>query len=276
MNSYPYLELLKLTLTDFHRLDFGEYKPLGSNKYKVTWKLKLLMRIDAYLNKKGIKIFRIIESDPKRRYEGRDWPAYADTMIGILRLNNIEYCFDNVIREKVPGDFIETGVWRGGATVFMRALLKQYDVKNRVVWVADSFEGLPKPNPRKYSADRGDKHFKNKELSISLDVVKNNFKKYDLLDDQVKFLKGWFKDTLPNAPIEKLSILRLDGDMYESTMDALTHLYPKLSIGGYIIIDDWGAVRGCKQAVLDYRNEHNITEEIMEIDWASVFWKKEK
>lgn len=100
--------------------------------------------------------------------------------------------------------------------------------------------------------------------------------KYDLLDDKVQFIKGWFNETLPNAPIEKLSIARLDGDMYESTWDALTYLYPKLSIGGYLIIDDWNAVKGCKKAVEDYRLKNNINENIIPIDWASVFWKKEK
>ena len=78
------------------------------------------------------------------------------------------------------------------------------------------------------------------------------------------------------APIEKLSIMRLDGDMYESTMDGLKNLYPKLSPGGFIIIDDWGVIKGCKQAVLDYRQDHGITEAIKEIDWSGIYWRKEK
>jgi len=114
-----------------------------------------------------------------------------------------------------------------------------------------------------------------KILDGSVKQVKNNFSKYGLLDDNVKFLKGWFKDTLPVAPINKLALLRLDGDMYESTMDGLVNLYPKLSKGGYIIVDDWGAVEGCKLAVLDYRKKHGITEEIITIDWTGVYWKKE-
>jgi O-methyltransferase len=207
---------------------------------------------------------------------GEDWPVHADTMIGIKRLENIQYCFQQVIKENIPGDFIETGVWRGGSTIFMRALLKEANITDRNVWVADSFEGLPKPDEDKYTADKGDRHHKYKELAISLDEVKSNFKKYDLLDENVKFLKGWFKDTLPTAPIEKLAILRLDGDMYESTMDGLVNLYHKLSIGGYIIIDDWGAVPACQQAVKDFREKNNITEEIKEIDWTGVYWKKLK
>jgi hypothetical protein len=84
-----------------------------------------------------------------------------------------------------------------------------------------------------------------------MEEVKKNFEKYNLLDNNVKFLKGWFKDTLPSAPIESLAILRLDGDLYESTMDGLINLYSKLSKGGFIIIDDWGAFPACKQAVKD-------------------------
>ena len=94
------------------------------------------------------------------------------------------------------------------------------------------------------------------------------------MDDQVCFLKGWFKDTLPTAPIEKLAILRLDGDMYESTMDGLRSLYHKLSPGGFLIVDDYGAVDACREAVCDFRNEHGIDDEIVKIDWGGVYWQK--
>jgi O-methyltransferase len=91
----------------------------------------------------------------------------------------------------------------------------------------------------------------------------------------VRFLKGWFRDTLPVAPVRRLAILRLDGDLYESTLDALTHLYPKLQQGGYAVIDDYGDVPACKQAVEDYRARHGIAEEIVPIDWNGVLWRKE-
>ncbi|HUQ77176.1 MAG TPA: TylF/MycF/NovP-related O-methyltransferase, partial [Burkholderiales bacterium] len=94
------------------------------------------------------------------------------------------------------------------------------------------------------------------------------------LDEQVRFLKGWFRDTLPGAPVQRLAVLRIDGDLYESTMDALTHLYPKLQPGGYCIIDDYHDIPACRQAVLDYRERHGIDEEIMTIDWSAIFWRK--
>ena len=212
--------------------------------------------------------------DESLRITGSDWPARAHTMIGLKRLQNLQFCVEDVIQQGVPGDLIETGVWRGGATIFMRAILKAYNVGNRNVWVADSFQGLPKPNPVDYPSDNGDNLHEHKELAVSLEEVKSNFAKYDLLDNQVKFLKGWFRETLPVAPIKKLAVIRLDGDMYESTMDGLTHLYPKLSIGGYLIVDDFGCILACRQAVHDYRRAHNMTEEIREIDWTGVYWQR--
>jgi cephalosporin hydroxylase len=217
----------------------------------------------------------LLEALLNERFEGKSWPKTGDTMIGYKRLSNIEFCLIDIIRKNIPGDCIETGVWRGGACIFMRAILKSYGISEKTVWVADSFQGLPKPNPDVYPEDFGDELHTFTELSITQDEVIRNFRKYDLWDHQVKILKGWFKDTISSAPIEKLSLLRLDGDMYESTIDVLYYLYPKLSLGGYCIVDDWGAVKACKKAVEDYRRAFNIQEEIQVIDWTGIFWKKE-
>ena len=208
-----------------------------------------------------------------QREEGKMWPAYADTMIGFKRLDNLQFCVETVIRDGVAGDLIETGVWRGGACILMRAILAAYGVSDRKVYVADSFQGLPLPDPENYPADKDDTHHTHKSLAVSQEQVANNFKRYGLLDDQVVFLKGWFKDTLPSAPIEKVAVMRLDGDMYESTMDGLTNLYPKLSSGGFCIIDDY-ALPGCKSAVDDYRAKNGIHEEIKEVDWTGRYWRK--
>jgi hypothetical protein len=210
------------------------------------------------------------------RETGRDWPSIAHTMIGLKRLNNLQFCVEEVIKNNVLGDLIETGVWRGGATIFMRAILKSYNDEKRKVWVADSFEGLPKPNIEKYPSDLGwDLYLHNGVLSINLETVQENFRRYNLLDDQVVFLKGWFKDTLPTAPIKQIAVLRLDGDLYESTMDSLTNLYPKLSIGGFIIIDDY-SISACRSAIQDFRIKNNISDEIIDIDGAGAYWKRTK
>jgi O-methyltransferase/8-demethyl-8-(2,3-dimethoxy-alpha-L-rhamnosyl)tetracenomycin-C 4'-O-methyltransferase len=210
----------------------------------------------------------------EKRRRGLDWPLKAHSMIGEMRMGNLRAATEHVIKHSIPGDLIETGVWRGGATIFMRAILKAYGVTDRVVWVADSFEGLPPPEPDRFPADSGDRHHTFSELAVSLEEVKGNFDKYGLLDDQVRFLKGWFKDTLPTAPIDRLSVLRLDGDMYQSTIEAITALYDKVSIGGVVIVDDYGAVPGCRQAVHDFRDSHQIQEPIRDIDGKGVYWIK--
>ena len=153
--------------------------------------------------------------------EGRDWPARAHTMIGLKRLANLRMCVEQVLTDGVPGDLIETGVWRGGATILMRAILKARGVTDRVVWVADSFAGLPAPNAGQFPLDEGINLHRFPQLAVSLERVQDNFRRYGLLDGQVRFLKGWFRDTLPAAPIERLAVLRLDGDLYESTIQAL-------------------------------------------------------
>lgn len=211
--------------------------------------------------------------DPVLRSIGLDWPAEAMTMIGLYRLDNIEQCVTNVLRRNVPGDLAETGVWRGGASIFMRAILKAYGDTDRKVWLADSFQGLPKPDADTYPADRDDNLWMLSELAVSLETVKANFAQYGLLDDQVRFLPGWFRDTLPAAPIDKLAVLRLDGDMYESTIVTLRSLYPKISPGGFVIVDDYGCMPGCQQAVNDFRAEEDIVAPLCPIDWTGVYWQ---
>lgn len=216
----------------------------------------------------------VVPFSPTVREEGRDWPEAAHTMVGRRRLDNVHRCVDDVLARAVPGDLIETGVWRGGTTILMRAILRARADAGRTVWVADSFAGVPPPDPARYPADAGLKLHRDRQLAIPIEEVRANFEAYGLLDDQVRFLKGWFKDTLPSAPIKRLALIRVDGDLYESTFDALSALYPKLSAGGYVIIDDYGAMKACRQAVHDYRERHRIEDEIVPIDWTGAFWRK--
>ena len=209
--------------------------------------------------------------------------APAVSMLPLARMANLQDCVVDVLRRQIPGDLIETGVWRGGATILMRAILKVYEVTDRTVWVADSFEGLPEPDPQKFPVEskfHRDPLMKEfyKTFAATLEDVKRNFAAYGLLDNQVKFLQGWFKDTLPRAPIEQLAVMRLDGDYYESTTDALTNLYDKLSIGGYVIIDDYGqdAWTNCRQAVDEFRSRHRITDENVRVESSCYFWQRTK
>lgn len=257
-----YLDLLKRCLVNWIYLE-AETKPLLPRK--IAYMLRMLTG--------GLKITIPRNVNPTIRALGCDWPDFGHTMIGLRRLDNLQFCIEDVLRKDVPGDFAETGVWRGGACIFMRGLLKAYGVSNRKVWLADSFRGMPLPNPKKYPLDKGLWFFLARGLSVSEEEVKANFSKYGLLDSGVMFLKGWFKDSLPEVPIERLAILRLDGDLYESTTDALTHLYPKLSPGGYVIVDDYGIV-ACQKAVEAYRKTHFVSDRIMTGEGSVTYWRK--
>ena len=232
--------------------------------------------VQLFLLARGWTVVRHNAADPSVRSEGRDWPADAETMIGLKRLGNLQLCVERVLKDGVCGDLIETGVWRGGASIFMRGVLKAYGDTTRLVWVADSYAGLPKPKPGVWRDDeRGRLWAFGTTLAVPLEQVRANFQRYGLLDDQVRFLPGWFHDTLPQAAIERLALMRLDGDLYESTMDALSALYPKLSIGGYCIIDDYYGQSGARQAVTEYRQQNGIAEPIERIDWTGAFWRRE-
>ena len=262
------------------------------------------------------------EFNLRRRVAGQDMPTAAHTMIGMHRLDNIRSCFEDVLSNRVPGDFAETGSYRGGGTIFMRALLKAWGVTDRRVFVCDAFvpmeADLPpkiffpllraiasvpgKSNrrwlyrilermPQKHRAfplcenpshDWIETVFWTLRHPETIGVgdttsrahVESRFARYGLLDEQVVILEGFFADTLPKAPIDKLAVLRLDGDTYESTRDAIQLLYPKLSPGGYCIVDDYHAFDDCKRAIEEYRLEHGIREPIQEIDNMGVFWQK--
>ncbi|MDK9717033.1 MAG: TylF/MycF family methyltransferase [Trichlorobacter sp.] len=225
------------------------------------------------LSKVGLELAVNFDPDDDLRQNGGYWPYYADTMIGLKRLDNIQFCMEYVLNHQIPGDFIETGVWRGGACIFMRAVLEAYGIKDRMVYVADSFKGLPPPETGGYTQDRGDILHSYGYLAVSKNDVQKRFYEYGLLDKQVAFLEGWFSETLPSAPITKLSVLRLDGDMYASTMDVLTSLYEKLSDGGFCIVDDY-TLEGCRKAIEDFRASLGISSPLVPIDPYSVYWQK--
>jgi O-methyltransferase len=248
-----YLDLLKKTLTRAQTV--GRYTPrhlLGVGRFEIAEHVPT--NPEGYLEGGG--------SNLEMRQED------AETMVGTRQLDNIQFCVTDVVKRHIPGDVIECGAWRGGVTILMRAVLRAYGDTEKSVWVADSFEGLPKP------ITQVDSNLEQGMMAVSLQEVQENFARYGLLDDRVRFLKGYFNKSLPTAPITKLSVLRADGDLYQSQLDVLNNLYPKLSVGGYAIIDDYFELSGCKRAVDEYRQDHNITEEIRRTDDEGIYWQK--
>lgn len=267
-----YIDLLKKTLS--FQLWPEPPMPVGfftARRKKLSE--RILIHLSRFLSRWGYIL--AVDHCPSEtaRQGGEYWPGYADTMIGLKRLDNLEACIRSVLKDDIPGDLIETGVWRGGSCIFMRGMLEALGDTQRRVFVADSFEGLPAPEPGKYPADSGDTLHEYDVLAVAEEEVRRNFKRYGLLDNRVVFIKGFFADTLPNAPIENLSILRLDGDMYGSTIEVLEALYDKLSPGGYCIVDDYGLAT-CERAISDFRTARGITDKIVKIDKFGVFWRK--
>jgi hypothetical protein len=195
-------------------------------------------------------------------------------MVSVLRLENVRQLCQRALDLRVPGDFIETGVWRGGCCILMRGVLAANAIHDRLIYVADSFEGLPKPRPELYPQDEGDMLHSVSELAVPLEEVQANFARYGLLDDQVRFVKGFFSQTLPHLEAGPFALIRLDGDMYESTYVALESLYPKLSVSGFVIIDDFGAIEQCRKAVTDYRTKCGIEDVMHQADWTAFWWQK--
>jgi hypothetical protein len=227
-----------------------------------------------FLRERNLLLVRTERFDSQMRNSGLDWPLFGFTMTGRRRLDALQFCVEDILDNDIPGDFAEMGVWRGGSVIFIRALLSVRNVTDRVVWCADSFDGMPVPKEVderiSSSADFSDREY----LRVSLEEVKENFDRFGLLDDQVKFLKGWFSETLPIAPIKTLALLRLDGDLYESTRDALVNLYDKVSAGGHVIVDDYNSWAGCRAAVDEFRESRRIMEKIVQIDAHAIMWHR--
>ncbi len=205
--------------------------------------------------------------------------SLALTLCGPASIDTLALLINTILEENIPGDLLEAGVWRGGMPLLMRAYLHDRKITDRRVWLADSFRGLPTDRGQMQEwRDRLASYLLGQlgQLAVSEDQVRHAFNRFGLLDSQVVFLNGWFHESLPQiAADQKFALLRLDGDYYESTRDALKPLYPKLSPGGFIIIDDYGLPFGCRRAVDEYRAAHGILAPLQFINQQSVYWRKE-
>ena len=231
------------------------------------------------LRQAGLRIVWSVR-DRDLRETGVSWPPHAETMIGPARLKNVQDLVTRVLADDIPGDLVETGVWRGGVIILMRAILAAYGDTERQVWACDSFEGLPDPDVDRYPADvefafadSMERDFTKQVLVVPLDRVKANLARYELLDDRVLFLKGWFKDTLPSAPIEQIGVLRVDGDLYEWTIDvSFTWSRRCRREDSLSLTTTTGSM--LVEAVDNYRATHSIVDQINEIDWTGVWWQR--
>lgn len=194
------------------------------------------------------------------------------TMTGRRRLSYLRSAVETLLDQCIPGDLVECGVWRGGSAMMMAGVLAARRIGNRAVWLADSFQGLPVMDGTEDCSDMVTT-LNESGLAVSEATVRASFEELGLMSDQIRFLPGWFCDTLPAAPIEKIALLRLDGDHYSSTWDALSALYDRVVPGGFVIIDDYALPR-CAEAVDEFRAAHGISEPVERIDHSGLAWRK--
>lgn len=275
-----YLELLKSALGDrlYPRAEDAEVTLAELSRAEgLSAQVRQLLSLPAIPQEQRSLLERLSTTDNETMARFlRDNTPRAHTLVSRAALDNVEDCVATALAQGVTGDLMECGVWQGGVTILMRALLEAYADPDRQVWVADSFQGLPRPDPSVDVLDAALHTFLHAVggLAVSLEAVQENFRRYDLLDERVRFLPGWFADTLPGAPIERLAVLRLDGDWYESTRTALECLYPRVSPGGFVIIDDYAELFGAQRAVDEYRKSHAIASPLIQVNDQVHYWRK--
>ena len=192
---------------------------------------------------------------------------------------------EQCISDGVQGDFVECGVFAGVQSAAMASASKRWS-SNRVIRMFDSFEGIPQAGPEDDETITGLLGKGNGSLvttgisSCSLDQVKGYISTWGLSSENIVYYKGWFQNTVPAASqeIKKIAVLRLDGDLYESTKVCLDYLHEKVQYHGYVIIDDWG-LTGCKKACREFWDKHklNYEEKLIEIPGGGgpVYYKVE-
>jgi cephalosporin hydroxylase len=265
-----YLDLLKGALLDEHYLE---------NELRINLLARRL--------KDGGKPFDVELRDPMRHMKdqwnelqtarrtgrlrteaGELLSAFPYTTMGRIRLDQLQTALDDIREYKVAGDLVECGTGRGGGAIFLRGYLDAYEMLGKV-WVADEFRAAPPGGgTEEFGGGPGFPEF-----GADLNNVRDGFDRFGLLDERVKFLNGEVIETLPRARIDKIALLRIGGDQGEMAAHILDELYDKVSVGGWVVVDDY-LDPACNKAVDEFRAARGIDEDIERIDWSGAAWKK--
>ena len=198
------------------------------------------------------------ENQPSRAQIGSSEPVGDDPALGALRARTVAELIRRVLDEDIPGAIIAAGVGQGDGSIQLKQALLAHGPGDRIVYLAGPFEDHPPPNSDAVSvADR-----------------QETFRRHGLLDNRVVFVKGRLAETLPALDAGPFALIRLDGDRYDLTYVSLEALYPKLSSGGFVIIDDMNSSPPCRQAVFDYRARMGINAPLTAIDLSAIWWRK--
>jgi hypothetical protein len=200
------------------------------------------------------------------------------TMTGKVRMYALYRALHHVVQNKIPGDFVECGVWRGGSSMLAARTLMQLGDSGRKLYLYDTYRGMSEPGEADVSRDgeearrqwsKSQKGDVNTWCYSSLEEVQKNLASTGYPRDQLVFVEGKVEDTIPDTSPEKICLLRLDTDFYESTYHELVHLYPRLSKNGILIVDDYHFWQGAKKAVDRYFQEAGIPVFLHRIDNAA-------
>ena len=201
------------------------------------------------------------------------------SMTSLERLYAMYQATEYVCKAGIPGSIVECGVWRGGSMMMAALTLQALGDTSRSLLLFDTFEGLPKPNPtedvdlwghcaynewtrRRLTDESSD------WAHASIEEVRENLGSTGYPPEKLEFIKGMVQNTLPRTSPETIALLRLDTDWYESTVCELNHLYPHLSDGGVLIVDDYGHMRGQRKAVDEYFSSHNEVVLLNRVDYS--------
>jgi cephalosporin hydroxylase len=187
--------------------------------------------------------------------------AYAG--LGRFRLNHLESCLEEIREREVPGDFVECGTGRGGAAIFMCGFAQAHELPGRRVWVADRFDGTGS------SATNG-----SIRLASDFNTVREGFARFGLLDDRVTFLQGPAAETMAEASIGEIALLRVASEDPGEVGAVLRELYERVSPGGFVIVDGYGTPE-CEVAVDEFRSARGLVEPLQRVDWSAAAWRKE-
>jgi len=199
------------------------------------------------------------------------------TMTSVERMYSLYKSVEYVTKNSIPGDFVECGVWKGGSAMVILLTLMKHNIKDRKLYLYDTYEGMPKPGKEDINflgasaIDRWNEKTKKGKLKwadVGLNEVKDYLKLSGYPMNKLIFVKGMVENTIPETVPEKISVLRLDTDWYDSTKHELENLYPLLSKGGILIIDDYGHYKGSRKATDDYMEKNKIPFFLSRVDYT--------
>ena len=202
------------------------------------------------------------------RRTGGDWPLVGHTMIGLVRLDVIAEQLTRIIDQGVAGDFVELGIWRGGACIFAQSLFRFRGQTSRKVIGMDVFDRMPG-----YGSERIQSY-----LAVPVDKVRHNFDKYGVLDANVHLIKGLFADTLPTFAglSQSIAFLRIDGNFYHSYESSLYYLYDLVPVGGVVYFDDIPNFKDCLRAWEDFKRDQGLPETLTYTEGCGSWFVKQK